>query len=86
DHLYQEQYFLQNSREHLNQLTVQIESNTSKVNRNIDQSIQQAQQSLQSNQRLSLFLSLFSVLAAAAISWFYVRKSILERLLKLKDN
>ncbi|MBO7910631.1 ATP-binding protein [Vibrio sp. G41H] len=86
DHLYQEQYFLQNSREHLNQLTVQIESNTSKVNSNIDQSIQQAQQSLQSNQRLSLFLSLFSVLAAAAISWFYVRKSILERLLQLKDN
>lgn len=86
DHRYQEMYFLQNSREHLNQLTVQIESHTSKVNSNIDQSIQQAQQSLLSNQRLSLFLSLFSVLAAAAISWFYVRKSILERLLQLKDN
>ncbi|MGF1754727.1 ATP-binding protein [Vibrio makurazakiensis] len=86
DYRYQEQYFLQNSRKHLNQLTVQIESNTSKVNGNIDQSIDQAQQSLQSNQRLSLFLSLFSILAAAAISWFYVRKSILERLLQLKDN
>lgn len=86
DHRYQEMYFLQNSREHLNQLTVQIESHTSKVNGNIDQSIQQAQQSLLSNQRLSLFLSLFSVLAAAAISWFYVRKSVLERLLQLKDN
>lgn len=86
DHRYQEMYFLQNSREHLNQLTVQIESHTSKVNSNIDQSIQQAQQSLLSNQRLSLFLSLFSVFAAAAISWFYVRKSILERLLQLKDN
>ncbi|OEE31908.1 two-component sensor histidine kinase [Vibrio genomosp. F10 str. ZF-129] len=86
DHRYQEQYFLQNSREHLNQLTVQIERNTNKVNGNIDQSIQQAQLSLQSNQRLSLFLSLFSVLAAAAISWFYVRKSILERLLQLQDN
>ncbi len=86
DYRYQEQYFLQNSREHLNQLTVQIESNTSKVNRNIDQSINQAQESLHSNQRLSLFLSLFSILAAAAISWFYVRKSILERLLQLKDN
>lgn len=86
DYRYQEQYFLQNSREHLNQLTVQIESNTSKVNRNIDHSINQAQESLHSNQRLSLFLSLFSILAAAAISWFYVRKSILERLLQLKDN
>ena len=86
DHRYQEMYFLRNSREHLNQLTVQIESHTSKVNGNIDQSIQQAQQSLLSNQRLSLFLSLFSVLAAAAISWFYVRKSVLERLLQLKDN
>ncbi|UTT86670.1 ATP-binding protein [Vibrio pelagius] len=86
DHRYQEMYFLQNSREHLKQLTVQIESHTSKVNGNIDQSIQQAQQSLLSNQRLSLFLSLFSVLAAAAISWFYVRKSVLERLLQLKDN
>lgn len=86
DYRYQEQYFLQNSREYLNQLTVQSESNTSKVNRNIDQSINQAQKSLQSNQGFSLFLSLFSVLAAAAISWFYVRKSILDRLLQLKDN
>ncbi|MEZ8030082.1 sensor histidine kinase [Enterovibrio norvegicus] len=86
DHHYQEQYFLQNSREHLNQLTVQIETNTSKVNRNIDLSIVQAQQSLLFNQKWSLFLSIFSVLAAAAISWFYVRKNILERLLQLKDN
>ena len=86
DYRYQEQYFLQNSREYLNQLTVQIERNTSTVNRNIDQSINEAQLSLQSNQQLSLFLSLFSILAAAAISWFYVRKSILERLLQLKDN
>ena len=39
DYRYQEQYFLQNSREYLNQLTVQIERNTSTVNRNIDQSI-----------------------------------------------
>lgn len=86
DYRYQEQYFLQNSREHLNQLTVQIESNTNKVNHTINQSIIEAQQSLQSNQRLSLFLSIFSLLAAATISWFYVRKNILERLLQLKDN
>ncbi|SGY81343.1 sensor histidine kinase [Moritella viscosa] len=38
------------------------------------------------DQRLSLLLSLFSVLAAAGISWFYVRKNILQRLLQLKDN
>ncbi|MGF1858815.1 sensor histidine kinase [Photobacterium profundum] len=86
DHRYQEQYFLQNSRKHLNQLIVQIESNTAKMNRNIDTSISQAQQSLMDNQRLSLLLSIFSVVAAAAISWFYVRKNILQRLLHLKDN
>ncbi len=86
DHRYQEQYFLQNSRKHLNQLIVQIESNTAKMNRNIDTSISQAQLSLMDNQRLSLLLSIFSVVAAAAISWFYVRKNILQRLLQLKDN
>jgi len=86
DHRYQEQYFLQNSRKHLNQLIVQIESNTAKMNRNIDTSISQAQQSLMDNQRLSLLLSIFSVVAAAAISWFYVRKNILQRLLHLQDN
>jgi len=86
DHRYQEQYFLQNSRKHLNQLIVQIESNTAKMNRNIDTSISQAQLSLMDNQRLSLLLSIFSVVAAAAISWFYVRKNILQRLLHLKDN
>ncbi len=86
NHSYQEQYFLQISREYLKQLTVQIESNTSNANRNIDKSIGLAQQSLVDNQRLSMFLSLFSVAAAAGISWFYVRKNILERLLQLKDN
>ncbi|CAG23791.1 hypothetical protein PBPRB1944 [Photobacterium profundum SS9] len=64
DHRYQEQYFLQNSRKHLNQLIVQIESNTAKMNRNIDTSISQAQLSLMDNQRLSLLLSIFSVVAA----------------------
>lgn len=86
DHRYQEQYFLQNSRKHLNQLTVQIESNTAKVNQVIETSIREAQQSLMDDQRLSLLLSLFSVLAAAGISWFYIRKNILQRLLQLKDN
>lgn len=86
DHRYQEQYFLQNSREHLNQLTVQIEGNTAKVNRIIERSIKEAQQSLTDDQRLSILLSLFSVVAAASISWFYIRKNILQRLLQLKDN
>ncbi|CED58329.1 Putative uncharacterized protein [Moritella viscosa] len=86
DNRYQEQYFLQNSREHLSQLAVQIESNTAKVNQIIETSIKETQESLLGDQRLSLLLSLFSVLAAAGISWFYVRKNILQRLLQLKDN
>ncbi|SGY81282.1 ATP-binding protein [Moritella viscosa] len=86
DNRYQEQYFLQNSREHLSQLAVQIESNTAKVNQIIEISIKETQESLLGDQRLSLLLSLFSVLAAAGISWFYVRKNILQRLLQLKDN
>ena len=86
DHSYQEQFFLQISRDHLSQLTVQIENNTNTVNSNIDGSISQAQASLMSNQRLALFISIFSIIAAVAISWFYVRKNILERLSQLKDN
>lgn len=86
DHSYQEQFFLQISRDHLSQLTVQIENNTNTVNSNIDGSISQAQASLISNQRLALFISIFSIIAAVAISWFYVRKNILERLSQLKDN
>ncbi len=86
EHHYQQEYFLQNSREYLNQLSIQIEGNTSKVNLEIDASIVRAQHSLASNRTLSLALSLFSLLAAAAIAWFYVRKNILERLLQLKDD
>ncbi len=86
EHHYQQEYFLQNSREYLHQLSVQIERNTVDVNLEIDASIEKIQHSLASNRTFSLVLSVFSLLAAAAIAWFYVRKNILERLLTLRDD
>ncbi|MEL7291809.1 MAG: ATP-binding protein [Pseudomonadota bacterium] len=86
EHHYQQAYLLENSREYLHQLSVQIERNSAKVNLEIDRSIAKAQRSLTSNRTFSLLLSLFSVLAAAGIAWFYVRKNILQRLLDLRDD
>ncbi|WP_235869848.1 two-component sensor histidine kinase [Veronia nyctiphanis] len=83
---YQQEYFLQTSRDYLNQLSIQIETNTVNVNLEIDRSIALAQQSLASNITLSFFLSLVSIALAAGIAWFYVRKSILERLLQLNQD
>ncbi|EOD80964.1 Sensor protein torS [Grimontia indica] len=86
EHHYQQAFLLENSREYLHQLSIQIERNTSNVNLEIDQSIAQVQQSLASNRNFSLTLSVISLIAAAGIAWFYVRKNILERLLHLRDE
>ena len=86
EHYYQQEFLLENSRKYLHQLSVQIERNTSNVNLEIDSSIAQVQHSLASNRTFSLALSLFSVIAAAGIAWFYVRKNVLERLLNLRDD
>lgn len=86
EHHYQQEFLLENSRKYLHQLSVQIERNTANVNLEIDSSIAHVQRSLASNRTFSLALSLFSLIAAAGISWFYVRKNILERLLNLRDD
>ncbi|WP_240800882.1 ATP-binding protein [Vibrio sp. Hep-1b-8] len=86
EHHYQQEFLLENSRKYLHQLSVQIERNTANVNLEIDSSIAHVQRSLASNRTFSLALSLFSLIAAAGISWFYVRKNILERLLNLCDD
>ncbi|TFH90450.1 ATP-binding protein [Vibrio ouci] len=86
EHYYQQEFLLENSRKYLHQLSVQIERNTSNVNLEIDSSIAQVQKSLASNRTFSLVLSVFSLFAAAAVAWFYVRKNILERLLNLRDD
>ncbi len=86
EHHYQQEFLLENSRKYLHQLSVQIERNTSNVNLEIDSSIAHVQASLASNRTFSLVLSMLSLIAAAAIAWFYVRKNILERLLNLKDD
>ncbi len=83
---YQEKFLLQNSQQHLHQLAVQIESYTSRVNKYIDSSINEAEDELTYNKNISLLLSIFSLLVAAAISWFYVKKNILLRVSELQNN
>ncbi len=86
DKRYQSQFLLENSKTHLHQLAIQIERYTATVNSNIDRSINAARQSLSANQRLAVFLSLISIATAVAISWFYVKKNILQRIQQLQLN
>ncbi|MGF1695488.1 ATP-binding protein [Vibrio lamellibrachiae] len=81
---YQKSFLLDNSQTHLHQLAVQIESYAARVNKKIDSAIALTGKELTRNNRLSLILALFSLLAAAGISWFYVRKNILERVKALQ--
>ncbi|WP_224055916.1 sensor histidine kinase [Vibrio penaeicida] len=86
DRHYQAQFLLENSNTHLHQLAVQIERYTATVNSDIDRSLNSARQSLSANQRFAVLLSLISIATAVAISWFYVKKNILQRIQQLQLN
>jgi two-component system C4-dicarboxylate transport sensor histidine kinase DctB len=83
---YQQSYFLQNSLAHINQLAAQVNLHNDNSNRRIDTSLQQAIFSINRNMQSSLILSLISFLAALAISWFYVRRNVLQRIIELQQN
>jgi two-component system C4-dicarboxylate transport sensor histidine kinase DctB len=83
---YQESYLVTNSQRHIQQLAAQISHYTGRVHRHIGQDIERASQAVARASTATFGLSLLSLLLAAAISWFYVRRNILRRLQRLQSN
>jgi len=83
---YQQSFFLQNSLQHIHQLAAQVNLYTDTTNRRISSSLQRAITSINRNMNSVLLLSLISLVAACAISWFYVRRNVLQRIKELQQN
>jgi two-component system C4-dicarboxylate transport sensor histidine kinase DctB len=83
---YQQSYFLENSQNHIQQLAAQINQYTNSTNTSIRDSLNNAMQLMKSSIRNVLLLSLVSLAVACAISWFYVRKNVLQRISELQKN
>lgn len=83
---YQQSFLLQNSHQHIQQLARQVNLYSAQTNTRISNSLQQAITSINSNIQSNLLLSVFSLLIAGAISWFYVRRNVLQRILELQHN
>jgi len=83
---YQQSYFLENSQYHIQQLAAQVNQYTNQTNTSIRGSINNAIQLMNTSIRNVLLLSLISLAIACAISWFYVRRNVLHRILALQKN
>ncbi|MCL6417434.1 ATP-binding protein [Aestuariirhabdus sp. Z084] len=83
---YQQSFFLHNSQQHIQQLAAQINQYTNEANGRISQSLNDAIGTINTGIRSILLLSLISLAIAAAISWFYVRRNVLQRILELQHN
>ncbi len=86
DMRHQQSFLLQNSLQHIHQLAAQVNLYTDSTNNRISQALQRAIASINRNMQSNLLLSLFSLLIAGAISWFYVRRNVLQRILELQQN
>ena len=86
DSRYQQSYLLQNSLDHIRQLAAQVNLYTDSTNERIGNSLKSEIASINRNMQSSLVLSLASFLVALAISWFYVRRNVLQRILELQHN
>ena len=86
DLLYQQSFFLENSQDHIQQLAAQINHYTNQTNDSISTSLESAIKSINVSIRSILLLSLASLAVAGAISWFYVRRNILQRIVELQQN
>jgi len=86
DSRYQQSYLLQNSLDHIRQLAAQVNHYTQETNQRINNSLMREIASINRNMQSSLILSLVSLLVALAISWFYVRRNVLQRILELQQN
>lgn len=83
---YQEEFLVSNSQRHIQQLAVQISQYTERVNQRVDNEIAEAGLSVSKARDATLMLSIISLLLAASVSWFYVRRNILGRLVRLQSN
>ncbi|NLQ17646.1 GHKL domain-containing protein [Marinomonas sp. M1K-6] len=86
DLLYQQSFLLENSQQHIQQLAAQINQYTNDTNTSIRGSLEGAIKSINSSIRNILLLSLISLSIACAISWFYVRRNVLQRIIELQQN
>ncbi|MDE8603985.1 ATP-binding protein [Marinomonas sp. RSW2] len=86
DLLYQQSFLLENSQQHIQQLAAQINQYTNYTNTSIRGSLEGAIKSINSSIRNILLLSLISLSVACAISWFYVRRNVLQRIIELQQN
>lgn len=86
DSLYQQSYLLQNSLAHIRQLAAQVNLYTDVTNQRIGNSLDREIASINRNMQNSLLLSVVSLLVAMAISWFYVRRNVLQRIIELQQN
>ena len=86
DLVYQQDFFLENSQRHIQQLAAQIIQYTNTTNASISSSLERAIKSINQSTQSILLLSLISLAIACAISWFYVRRNVLHRILELQQN
>ncbi|QRV23047.1 ATP-binding protein [Marinomonas foliarum] len=86
DLLYQQSFLLENSQQHIQQLAAQINQYTNYTNTSIRGSLEGAIKSINNSIRDILLLSLISLSIACAISWFYVRRNVLQRIIELQRN
>ncbi|MGO3740332.1 MAG: ATP-binding protein [Marinomonas foliarum] len=86
DLLYQQSFLLENSQQHIQQLAAQINQYTNYTNTSIRGSLEGAIKSINNSIRDILLLSLISLSIACAISWFYVRRNVLQRIIELQKN
>lgn len=86
DLLYQQSFFLENSQQHIQQLAAQINQYTNQTNTSIRGSLEGAIKSINASISSILLLSLASLAVACAISWFYVRRDVLQRIIELQKN
>jgi two-component system, NtrC family, C4-dicarboxylate transport sensor histidine kinase DctB len=86
DLLYQQSFLLENSQQHIQQLAAQINQYTNYTNTSIRGSLEGAIKSINNSIRNILLLSLISLSVACAISWFYVRRNVLQRIIELQRN
>ncbi|MGO2236455.1 MAG: ATP-binding protein [Marinomonas sp.] len=86
DLLYQQSFLLENSQQHIQQLAAQINQYTNYTNTSIRSSLEGAIKSINNSIRNILLLSLISLSVACAISWFYVRRNVLQRIIELQRN
>lgn len=86
DLLYQQSFLLENSQQHIQQLAAQINQYTNNTNTSIRGSLERAIKSIHGSIRNILLLSLISLSIACAISWFYVRRNVLQRIIELQQN